>query len=317
MPNSKDKIAAGLADRDNPKSAGLSALQGAPTTIQEVTKLSRKALSARARLRSFTAAVEQLTEEHRQTAESRYANMDLPQKDIANVVRKDVADFRKRAVQAARGDIDGALGEIRQINEQFAAIKDSWSDPAAVLMRQTRASDRRSTLAANLSNAGPKELENAARDAAASGDADLAAAVLSRLDSMRANDRKAVQFDRAELARAVAGDEFNEAVAAIGLADLAMDEAALADDEAQGRRVAGSRKNAIGLKRRELQELGVQFDEDGEPQPPGARDDDPTLDPHERLQRQMDRNTPGTVAGKDKRRAVLDKMAKAESADAA
>jgi len=115
-----------------------------------------------------------------------------------------------------------------------------------------------------LEAAGPTELENAIREAVPTGNRDLAAACLVRLDSIGSEGRKLVHFSKSEVAEVMAGDDFLKAQEAFGLADLAFAQSELAEQEITGKSASANQKIKIGMMRAELEtKLGKKLDTDG------------------------------------------------------
>ncbi len=131
-------------------------------------------------------------------------------------------------------------------------------------MRSTLGSEKRATYTRNLERAGPTELENAIREAVPTGNRELAAACLTRLDSIGKESRKLVQFSKSDVAEVMAGAGFLKAQEAFGLADLAFAQSELAEQEITGKSASANQKIKIGMMRHELEtKLGKTLDEAG------------------------------------------------------
>ena len=96
------------------------------------------------------------------------------------------------------------------------------------------------------------------------GNRDLAAACLTRLDSIGKEGRKSVRFSRTDVAEVMAGADFLKAQEAFALADHAIAQSELAEREIQGHALTAGQKIKIGMMRTELEtKLGKTLDADG------------------------------------------------------
>ena len=302
MSNPIEKIGRGLDAHERAKADGsfrMSNLVGAPVSVSDLNKVAEHSTRLRDRLKLLASGVSKAVETHRAETEKRYSEVGKEQ-DENGVVRDtlgpdrrrrmiegEVARFRKEALQASAEERGHLMAELRANNEKIAAVADMWSDPVAVLMRSTRADSKRSTYAANLSSSGPIEVVNALRDAVLTGDKALAAAALSRLDAMPKDSRKLVRLSKRDVAEPLVSDEWNKARTFIAITEIAVTEAEIADNEAEGKTILPQRKIGLGLKKRELETvLGIS--------------DDDHSQAGETLEEQLDRKYPGVPgSGRD------------------
>ena len=193
---------------------------------------------------------------------SRHSNeIDRAKQSAASSLRHLPADRRGQAVrdtvrgarmEQARLSKDARLAHVREIvalGEQAAKALPFYSNPVAVLNRQTLADPKRQTYAANLADAGPAELKQLAEFAAANGDHALAYACIARCDRMPSRDRP---FSRRELADHMVGDECYTAQVALREVELAGMQALYDDTAFETGETSPQRALEIAAKRREL-----------------------------------------------------------------
>lgn len=126
-------------------------------------------------------------------------------------------EARKREQTA----MDKLLRELAPVKAKYDSAAPFYRSRLAFLDRITLASERRATCAANLAHAGPMALHNAAIRAMQASDADLAAAVVARLDAMSSKDRP---FSANEVADRVAVSGYEEAAKALNETGAAIDD---------------------------------------------------------------------------------------------
>lgn len=301
MPTSVQKIAAGLTAAQKGTTAPLAGLRGLPTSVSDLNHLASLAHAKRDRLKLITDGIikavadreARVTEEWRERGIDRQENGarhdTIGATKRAKYVRDEVAAYRRDALRISSEERTTIRRELGAIRDQIETVKAMWSDPVALLMRSTLADAKRSVYAANLAASGPAEIEATLRHAVMTGDRALAAAALSRLDTMDSQARKSVSLSRADVAKALVAEEHAAASQFIGMAVVAIEDAAIADDTAEGKEIAPSRKIALGALK---QSLGF---ENGEP--PTPPDDDPTKQrPGETFEQYLDRKYPAAVA---------------------
>lgn len=140
-------------------------------------------------LREFRDAVVNAPATAYQRALEEVGRIDMPQSERELFARRK-ADTQVRDVRkAAQGRADVIRKDLANARELLDLSKDALSNPFAVLDSQTLGDSRRATYMANLVGAGPLALKHAAEQAAATGDAALAAAVISVLERMPSAER--------------------------------------------------------------------------------------------------------------------------------
>ena len=108
-----------------------------------------------------------------------------------------------RAIQRPDGSAFGSVHSI--IRDGMKSVAVHYRSPAQMLARQTLGSERRSRMQQQIANSGPAELASLAELAAATDDAEMAAALCSRIYDVEPSKRS---FDAAALADKLVGDEF-------------------------------------------------------------------------------------------------------------
>lgn len=273
MTTPNGKIGRGIDALERQKSGGnfnLSGLVGAPSSVSDLNALAELATRKRDRLKVLAESTTTAIEKKRHEIEVRYA--DFGKVRDGNHVTDTVGDSKRRAAierevskftRDARKVSDKERGtliaELRENSEKIAAVKSSWTDPVALLSRISLSDPKRATYAANLANAGPVAVENALRDAVLNNDTALAAAALDRLDAMPKESKKLVRFSKKDVAESLVADEWTAARKYIAISEIAVDEAELANNEAEGKSISSQQKIGLGIKKRELANiLGVE-----------------------------------------------------------
>ena len=305
MSNPIEKIGRGLDAHERAKADGsfrMSNLVGAPVSVSDLNKVAEHSTRLRDRLKFLASGVNKTVETHRAETERQYSQVGK-ERDENGVVRDtlgpdrrrrmiegEVARFRKEALKASAEERGHLMAELRANNEKIGAVGDMWSDPVGILMRSTLGSENRGAYLRDLQNSGPVELEIAMQDAVLTGDKDKAAACLSRLDAMGKDTRKLVRISKRDVAEPLVSDEWNKARTFIAIAEIAVTEAEIADDEAEGKSILPKRKIGLGLKKRELETvLGTSLNSDDVGPQAG-----------ETLEEQLDRKYPGVPgSGRD------------------
>jgi hypothetical protein len=262
-----DKIAAGLAARDRKAVIPLSNLKGAPATSGDLNELAAQIELAASRVgeiaEGFERAVEDFTTRKRaelarlgRSADERGVTTDsLGDDQRGRMLREAVRAERRRLLEVGVDDRERLASGIREKSARIAAVADMWADPVAILKRATLGSERADRFRRDLESSGPVEVENALRHAVLTGDRDLAAAALQRVDAMPRASRDSVRISRREVAENLVAEEWTRARRNILVAEIGAESAAVALAGVEGRDVPSSRKIALGLKRRELSAL--------------------------------------------------------------
>lgn len=149
------------------------------------------------------------------------------------------------------------LRAIARMNAQAQAAVEFWENPVHVVLRQTIASAKRSTVADNLAAAGPAELKAFASLAVATGDVDLASAVISKLHAITPSTARPVS--PRYVADALVGELSRELHGGLLEVDSIMTEAALANrlmEQGRSGSAAGIGSVEAALKRRRLEAVG-------------------------------------------------------------
>lgn len=115
-----------------------------------------------------------------------------------------VSELRRRLVAESADQRQGILGLLTEYETSIEATRELYASPIQVLSRQGLGTPERTQYQQQLAGAGPAELVSTAKLALTTGDRALAAAVLVTADRDR---KKYQQFDRAEFAESVVGQE--------------------------------------------------------------------------------------------------------------
>jgi hypothetical protein len=156
------------------------------------------------------------------------------------------------------------LRSIARMNDQAKGAIEFYENPVHVLLRQTIASAKRSTVFENLAAAGPAELKAFASLAVATKDADMASAVVGRLHAIQPSTARPVS--PRYVADALVGEVQREMHGGLLEVDSIMTEAALANRLFEQGRAGTSGIGTVeaALKRRRLAEVGGKAVEDAE-----------------------------------------------------
>ena len=174
---------------------------------------------------------------------------------IRRVVRQATVDRAKREARGYRRDLaDGTeaertkrLKELLAIEAKANKLAPLHESPVQMLSRMGLGSAERSRYYEQLRDAGPTELKNYAEWARYKGDRILAAAVLSRLDTLPSKSRP---FKAAEFAASIVGEEFELTKKAIERIRVATQRAVNANRNFERGRVDAKAKISMGLARR-------------------------------------------------------------------
>ncbi len=174
---------------------------------------------------------------------------------VRQVVKQATLDQAKREARAYRRDLaDGTeaertkrLKELLAIEAKANTLAPLYESPVQMLSRMGLGSAERSRYSEQLRGAGPRELKNYADWARYKGDRILAAAVLSRLDTLPSKNRP---FKAVEFAMAIVGEEFELTKKAIGRIRVATQRAVNVNRDFERGRVNTTAKISMGLARR-------------------------------------------------------------------
>lgn len=118
-----------------------------------------------------------------------------------------VVSFRRTLIESSASDRGAILERLKALSEEADAISAVCASPSQMLGRVALGESRKTQLIQQLEEAGPTEIETAARIAIMSGDMVLAAAIAVVVDR-RPRDRR--PFSVADFAQRVMGPEFDE-----------------------------------------------------------------------------------------------------------
>jgi hypothetical protein len=161
-------------------------------------------------------------------------------------VKRDSADARTAHVREA-GVIANVVGRARQ----------HYTSAVQMLVREGLGSERRSRLLGQIEHSGPTELASLAALAASTGDRELGAALVSRVNRMEASDRP---FSPHALADALVGAEHRDITAAILEVERLAEEAAHADSAFESGRANPTRTIQAAILRREQVAVGADLE---------------------------------------------------------
>lgn len=282
MPNPTKTIARGLDKRaaeSNPNHIPLANLTGAPSSISSLEALTNELMSKRDKLVNLVASSQKAIADYRVKKSAEFAEIGFLREDGPNgtsiksdqlgdqkrrqMLDQEVNRYAKQVRSTTQAERAKLYGEIRDSMTKVKATRDSLSDPTAILMRSTRMDPDRATAAAILAHSGPREVEAALQDAVLTGNKALAAAALSRVDSMDKSARDSIRLSRNEVAGAIVGEESNKAKRFLAMLDIAEIDADISWAESEGRRV-GNLVTRRGMKQRELAHLLGEPGESGD-----------------------------------------------------
>ncbi|MQW64881.1 hypothetical protein GHK33_20240 [Sinorhizobium meliloti] len=172
----------------------------------------------------------------------------LTSSERLTVSSRAVTAKRKELVESSRTERHKLVTDI---NVEFEAIMDSdlhYQSAVQVLMRSSIGKDRRTLIAGQIEHAGPAELLSLAHLAAATGDQEMGAALVTRVSTLPASGRP---FSSQSLASALVGATFEEAQLIFGEIEAIIVEALAADKTFEtGKTDALGKIKAALLKRR-------------------------------------------------------------------
>lgn len=182
----------------------------------------------------------------------------IPSAQRDGLVNRAVSSFR---AQLKRESADARLARVREaglIAGLVARAREHYQSPVQMLMREGLGSERRSRIMQQIEHSGPIELVSLAALAAAStGDRELGAALVSRVNRMAHGDRP---FSPQALADALVGAEHRDVTAAIMEVERTAEEMAHADTAFESGRASGVRTLRAAIMRREEKAVGADLD---------------------------------------------------------
>ncbi len=149
------------------------------------------------RIGNQTLACPSLSGRHRDKITADYADLGMVENESGigrldtlgadrrhKMIEGSVKKFRKELNAETAEERAKLLSEQRAAKETLNRVRRAWTSPVDALMRETLGSEKRDTYTRNLERAGQHELENAIQEAVTTGNRNLAAACLTRLDSI-------------------------------------------------------------------------------------------------------------------------------------
>lgn len=228
---------------------------GLPATPEAAAKLADKAdelaKAFKANIANINAAVGQARERF-ETQHSAVIPRDIPKSQLAGftgavkaAVERDTREFRAALAKETDKDRTEQMRQAQQQAQQLAALATVYPSPPSYLSGTTVADPRRAQYTAALAAAGPAELATYARQALATNDRALAAAVVSRNDSLGKDARP---LDSLAYATKFVGAEHKSLLQAAARADAAFQSMVLLNREAESGRTSPTARIGQGLR---------------------------------------------------------------------
>ncbi len=139
----------------------------------------------------------------------------LSENDIQRAKNKKTSTALRELREGTNKSRWAMLKELEAIDREITATAEMYQSPAHILARHGLGTEERSRYLEQIERSGPIELGNFARHAVATRDKTLAAALMSKLDRLDTRERELSGVNRTELAKALAGEEHQNAQAAI------------------------------------------------------------------------------------------------------
>jgi hypothetical protein len=201
--------------------------QPTPVWLSEaqVRDLVVSARRAKASLLAVIAGIDERVAKRRDQINNSLA--DLSMKDRVAAVDASASTLRASLKAETNKQRTELLRSISRMNEQAKAAIQFYDNPVAMLLRDTIASTKRVAIFQNLEAAGPVELKGFASLAIATGDRDMASAVVARLHAI--SPASARPTSPKSVADALVGELQRELMGALLEVDSLLTEAVLAD----------------------------------------------------------------------------------------
>ena len=161
--------------------------------------------------------------------------------------KREAHEYRRTLATASEAERTDRLKTLMEMNDKATTLAPLFQGPVQLLSRDGLGNPERTHYQAQLRDAGPRELQNYADWALYKDDHNLAAAVLSRLDTMPRDRRP---FKAVEFATRILGDEFVETRKAIKCVQVAAQRALNANRDFESGQVDSVAKISMGLARR-------------------------------------------------------------------
>jgi hypothetical protein len=164
-----------------------------------------------------------------------------------NAARREARQYHRNLVASTEGERTERLKALLAIDAEATKLGPLFESPVQMLSRMGLGSPERDRYQNQLRDAGPRELQNHAEWARYKGDRILAAAVLSRLDTLPATSRP---FKATEFATSIIGEDFQATRKAIERIRQAAQRAVNANRDFERGRTDAVAKISMGLARR-------------------------------------------------------------------
>jgi hypothetical protein len=164
-----------------------------------------------------------------------------------NATKREARTYRRTLAESSDGERKERLQALLAIDAEAGKLAPLFESPVQMLSRMGLGSPERSRYHEQLSNAGPRELQNYADWARHTGDRILAAAVLSKLDTLPATSRP---FKAADFATSIVGEEFQGTRKALERIRVAVQRAVNANRDFERGRIDATAKISMGLATR-------------------------------------------------------------------
>jgi hypothetical protein len=182
--------------------------------------------------------------------------------DIPAIQRSSLVN---RAVSTARAEVKRESADARTAHVREAGVianvavraKQHYVSAIQMLVREGLGSERRSRLLQQIEHSGPTELASLAALAASTGDKEMAAALISRVNRLDPGDRP---FSPHALADTLVGADHRDITAAIMEVERIAEEAAHADTAFETGKPSSVRTIQAALLRREQAAIGADLD---------------------------------------------------------
>jgi hypothetical protein len=259
MPTSVEKISAGITAALAPDAGAipLARLRGAPATSSAINALFDETGTKSRRLADLCNG---LTKHMTAFEESKRAEVGALPREVSQSARAKILRDALKRERRDKSAISSAertrlAAELRDAKARVEATASLFT-PLSLLKRGALGSAKAATYRAALASAGAVEVEEALTHAALTGDRDLAAAAIARLDASK-SVRQGCRISKSEVAEALCGAEATRAKRnALGV-EIAAESGLMAFNEAEGRDVPSVRRFTLGMKRQEFARLNA------------------------------------------------------------
>lgn len=190
---------------------------------------------------------------------------DDAERALADIPAIQRSSLVSRAVSTARAEVkresaDARTAHVREagvIANVAARARQHYVSAIQMLVREGLGSERRSRLLQQIEHSGPTELASLAALAASTGDKEMGAALVSRVNRMEASDRP---FSPHALADALVGADHRDITAAIMEVERIAEEAGHADATFESGRANPTRTIQAAILRREQASVGADLE---------------------------------------------------------